>query len=185
MICTKSIDLNSCSLFCICDVETIVHIWHMIEIFYFFSGEMTLLNHPYPRNIEEPNLYETIRIHVQLTTADDNVKEPELSVCISIVIPPLPGGGGGTLFYLCPSVRPSFRPSKICLYPRSPKREGGILFYVCPSVCPSFLPSVRPSVRPSVLPSIQDIFVAFFSVTVDGRNLIFGHKRHIGIPYCG
>ena len=28
-------------------------------------------------------------------------------------------------------------------------------------------------------------FVAFFSVTVDGRNLIFGHKRHIGIPYCG
>ena len=37
----------------------------------------------------------------------------------------------------------------------------------------------------SVLPSVQDIFVAFFSVTVDGRNLIFGHKRHIGIPYCG
>jgi hypothetical protein len=28
-------------------------------------------------------------------------------------------------------------------------------------------------------------FVAFFSATVDGRNLIFGHKRHIGIPYCG
>ena len=28
-------------------------------------------------------------------------------------------------------------------------------------------------------------FVTFFSVTVDGRNLIFGHKRHIGIPYCG
>jgi hypothetical protein len=25
----------------------------------------------------------------------------------------------------------------------------------------------------------------FFSITVDGRNLIFGHKRHIGIPYCG
>ena len=32
--------------------------------------------------------------------------------------------------------------------------ERGILFYVCPSV-------------------------AFFSVTVDGRNLIFGHKLHI------
>jgi hypothetical protein len=56
------------------------------------------------------------------------------------------------------------------LYPRyrSPKGEGGegILFYLCPSV--------------------QDIFfVAFFSVTIDGRNLIFGHKHHIGIPYCG
>jgi hypothetical protein len=36
------------------------------------------------------------------------------------------------------------------------------------------------SFRPSKI-----IFVAFFSVTVDGRNLIFGNKRHIGIPYCG
>jgi hypothetical protein len=36
----------------------------------------------------------------------------------------------------------------------------------------------------SVLPS-KIFFVAFFSVTVDGRNLIFGHKHHIGIPYCG
>ena len=24
-----------------------------------------------------------------------------------------------------------------------------------------------------------------FSVTVDGRNLIFGHARHICMPYCG
>jgi hypothetical protein len=57
-------------------------------------------------------------------------------------IPPLPEGGGGILFYLCPSVRPSFRPSKI-------------------------------------------FFVAFFSVTVEGRNLIFGHKHYIGTPYRG
>jgi hypothetical protein len=54
------------------------------------------------------------------------------------------------------------------LYPRSPKGEGGILFYVCPSVRPSKI-----------------FFIAFFSVTVDGRNLIFGHKHHRGIPYCG
>jgi hypothetical protein len=25
----------------------------------------------------------------------------------------------------------------------------------------------------------------FFSATIDGRNLIFGHKLHIGMPYCG
>ena len=50
------------------------------------------------------------------------------------------------------------------LYPRSLKGEGGILFYLCPS---------------------KIFFVAFFSVTVDDRNLIFGHKRHVGIPYCG
>jgi hypothetical protein len=42
-----------------------------------------------------------------------------------------PEGGGGILFYLCPSFRPSFRPSKIC-------------------------------------------FVAFFSATIDDRDLIFG-----------
>jgi hypothetical protein len=27
--------------------------------------------------------------------------------------------------------------------------------------------------------------VAFFSATIDGRNLIFGHKLHIGTPYHG
>jgi hypothetical protein len=34
-------------------------------------------------------------------------------VLLIVVIPPLPEGGGGILLYLCPSVRPSFRPSKI------------------------------------------------------------------------
>jgi hypothetical protein len=29
------------------------------------------------------------------------------------------------------------------------------------------------------------IFVTFFSATIDGRNLIFGHKIHIGTPYRG
>jgi hypothetical protein len=28
-------------------------------------------------------------------------------------------------------------------------------------------------------------YVAFFSATIDGRNLIFYHKLHIGTPYCG
>jgi hypothetical protein len=32
---------------------------------------------------------------------------------------------------------------------------------------------------------ICSFFVAFFSTTIDGRNLIFGHKLHIGIPYRG
>ena len=56
------------------------------------------------------------------------------------------------------------------LYPHSPKGEGGILFYLCPFV----------------LPSVQDIFfVTFFSASVDGRDLIFGHKLHKGTPYRG
>jgi hypothetical protein len=50
-----------------------------------------------------------------------------------------------------------------------PLPEGGGGYTVLPlSFCPSKI-----------------FFVAFFSVTVDGRNLIFGHKHHIGIPYCG
>jgi hypothetical protein len=30
---------------------------------------------------------------------------------------------------------------------------------------------------------ICTFFVTFFSVTIDGRDLIFGHKLHIGTPY--
>jgi hypothetical protein len=30
---------------------------------------------------------------------------------------------------------------------------------------------------------ICSFFVVFFSATIDGRNLIFGHKLHIGTPY--
>jgi hypothetical protein len=37
----------------------------------------------------------------------------------------------------------------------------------------------------SVLRPSKIVFVAFFSATIDGRNLIFGHKLHIGMPYCG
>jgi hypothetical protein len=33
--------------------------------------------------------------------------------------------------------------------------------------------------------SSKIFFVAPFSVTVDGRDLIFGHKLHIGTPYRG
>jgi hypothetical protein len=32
---------------------------------------------------------------------------------------------------------------------------------------------------------ICTFFIAFFSATIDGRNLIFGHKFHIGTPYRG
>ena len=58
-----------------------------------------------------------------------------------IIIPPLPGGGGlqGAGYTV---LRLSIRPSKI-------------------------------------------FFVTFFSATIDGRNLIIGHKLHIGMPYCG
>ena len=55
-----------------------------------------------------------------------------------------------------------------CVYPRSPKGERSILFYLCPPVRPSNI-----------------FFVAFSSAIIDGKNLIFCHKLHIGIPYHG
>ena len=32
---------------------------------------------------------------------------------------------------------------------------------------------------------IPPLLVTFFSATIDGRTLIFGHKLHIGMPYRG
>jgi hypothetical protein len=55
-----------------------------------------------------------------------------------------------------------------CFYTPAPRR--GRRYTVLPlSVCPSFRPS-------------KIFFVAFFSATIDGRNLIFGHKLHICMP---
>ena len=55
----------------------------------------------------------------------------------------------------------------IIIIPPLPRRGGG--YTALPlSVCPSFPPSV-----------------AFFSATINGRNLLFGPKLHIGMPYCG
>ena len=55
-------------------------------------------------------------------------------------------------------------------YTPAPRRGRGVYCFT----------SVRLSFRPSNI-----FFVAFFSVTADGRNLRFGDKHHIGIPYCG
>jgi hypothetical protein len=50
-----------------------------------------------------------------------------------------------------------------CFYTPAPRRGRGVYCFT--------------SVRPSKI-----FFIAFFSVTVDGRNLIFGHKLHIRYP---
>ena len=50
-------------------------------------------------------------------------------------------------------------------YTPAPRRGRGVYCFT----------SVRLSVRPSILRPSKIFFVAFFSVTVDGRNLILGH----------
>ena len=68
----------------------------------------------------------------------------------------------------------------ICLFPRSTGRGHTVLPLSFPSsVCSSFRLSVPLSIRSKIF------FVALFSATIDGRNPIFGHKLHIGMPYCG
>ena len=49
----------------------------------------------------------------------------------------------------------------------------------------NYTPAPRRGRGYTVLPLSVHPSKIFFSVIVDGRNLIFGHKHHIGIPYCG
>ena len=62
-----------------------------------------------------------------------------------------------------------FKTDVIVFIPPLPK--GGRGYTVLP---------LRLFVRPSKI-----FFLAFFAGSFVGKNLIFGHKRHIGIPYCG
>ena len=113
---------------------------------------------------------------------------------IGVIIPPLPEGGVGILFYLCPS----FRPSKIFfvaffsvtvdgrnlifghkLHIGTPYRGKRFWTHQIPTSC---LPTLLIFIH---IEHICSFFVAFFSASIDDRNLIFGHKLHIGTPYRG
>ena len=65
----------------------------------------------------------------------------------------------------------------VFVYPRSTGKGEGV--GLCTVLHLFVLLSVCPSVRPKIF------FVAFFSATIDGKNLIFSHKLHIGITYLG
>ena len=92
----------------------------------------------------------------------------ELQPCKSVFWPRLKDHVISQVFFNCPwKFLATDRHVDLFFIPPLPEGGGG--YTVLPL-----------SFRPSKI-----FFVAFFSVTVDGRNLIFGHKRHIGIPYCG
>ena len=83
------------------------------------------------------------------------------------------GGCMSYLRYLCLFACGGVQHISCCVFTSPLHQMGGgggcgILFYLCPSFYPSHI-----------------FFVAFFSATIDGRNLIFGHKFYIGMPYCG
>jgi hypothetical protein len=100
-------------------------------------------------------------------------------------------GEGGILFYLCPSVQDIFRRTFLsnCWWQRSdiwsqasyryPISWEAFLDHQIPTSC---LPTLLIFIH---IEHICSFFVAFFSATIDGRDLIFGHKLHIGTTYRG
>ena len=112
--------------------------------------------------------------------------------------PHSPKGQGGILFYLCPSVLPSiqdiFRRIFLSNYWWQKSDIWSQASYRYPISWEAFL---DPSDSYFLFANFVDFythltyicictfFVAFFSVAIDDRNLIFGHKLHIGMPYCG
>ena len=110
--------------------------------------------------------------------------------------PRSPKGEGGILFYLCPSVLPSvqdiFRRIFLsnCWWQKSDIWSQVSYRYTILWV--AFLdPSDSYFLFADLVgfythwTYINTFFVTFFSATIDSRNLIFGHKLHIGTPYRG
>ena len=113
---------------------------------------------------------------------------------LPIFIPPLPEGGGGyTVLPLsvCPSVQDIFRHIFLsnCWWQKSDIWSQASYWYTILWV--AFLdPSDSYFLFADLVGfythlTYMHIFVTFFSATIDGRNLIFDHKLHIGTPYRG
>ena len=112
--------------------------------------------------------------------------------------PRSPEGEGGILFYLCPSFR---RPRYFSSHFSQQLSMAEIWYLVTSFISvPHIVGSVFGPIR-FLLPVCRlcwflytlnihvyahfSSHLNFFSATIDGRNLIFGHKLHIGTPYRG
>jgi hypothetical protein len=120
---------------------------------------------------------------------------------MTLLYPRSPKGERGILFYLCSSVRPSVLTSvqdifcriflSNCWWQKSDIWSQASYSYTILWVAfldPSdsyFLFAVLVGFLYTLNKIICTFFVTFFSATIDGRNLIFGHKLHIGTPYRG
>ena len=129
--------------------------------------------------------------HLECKENSEAIIQPAVYSDITLFIPPLP-------VYCFTSVRLSFRPSKIFfvaffsatingrnlifghkLHIGTPYRGKHFWIHQIPTSC---LPTLLIFIH---IEHICSFFVAFFSAIIDGRNLIFGHKLHIGTPYRG
>ena len=96
--------------------------------------------------------------------------------------------------FVRPSILPSFHPSKIFFSVTVDGRNliFGHKFIQVPHIMGSIFGPIRfllPVCRLSwflyTLNIICTFFVTFFSATIDGKDLVFGYKLHIGTPYHG
>jgi hypothetical protein len=108
-----------------------------------------------------------------------------------ILYPRSPEGEGGILFYLCPSVQDIFRRIFLSNYRWQKSDIWSQPSYRYAILWVAFLdPSDSYFLFADIVGfythlTYMHIFVAFFSATIDDRNLIFGHMLHIGTPYRG
>ena len=48
------------------------------------AGVLTRLKYPYPRDVEEPNMYETVRIHAEIGRTFSVQQSPNFSVSVEL-----------------------------------------------------------------------------------------------------
>ena len=63
-------------------------------------SDLTFSQYIHIQNFEEKKLFQHFANLIK-------IRSTHLLPILDLIIPPLPEGGGGILFYLCPSVRPS------------------------------------------------------------------------------
>ena len=145
--------------------------FHSIIIYLPFSQ----YNHV--QNFEEKKIIPALKLKLDLRTCymSDQKKKIE-------------NREGGILFYLCPSFLPRYFSSHF-----SQQLLMAEIWYLVTSFTRyaiSWEAFLEPSDSYFLFADFVDFYThwticSFFSATIDGRNLIFSHKLHIGTPYRG
>ena len=138
-----------------------------------------------------------LNLFLHLSGQDIIFHEKNFFLCFwdrALFIPPHPEGEGGILFYLCPSVQDIFRRiflsncwwQKSDIWSRASYRYTILwVAFLDPSDSYFLFADFGDFYTHLTYICICTFFVAFVYATIDDRNLIFGHKLHIGMPYCG
>jgi hypothetical protein len=111
------------------------------------------------------------------------------SIKSRLLYPRSPKGEGGILFYLCPSVRPS-KIFFVAFFSVTWWQKSDIWSQASYRYTILWVAFLDPSDSYFLFADLVGFYTHWtymhiFSTTIDGRDLIFGHKLHIGTPYRG